>query len=88
VAIDNPVNPRQYIGKFWIDSLVHDPAAMRFILDLMGEDHICLGSDYPFPLGEHHPGLLISEMALGDVLQEKLLSRNALNWLGLPAFDL
>lgn len=31
----------------------------------MGEDHICLGSDYPFPLGEHKPGRMIEKMDLG-----------------------
>jgi aminocarboxymuconate-semialdehyde decarboxylase len=81
VAVDNPVNPRDYIGKFWIDSLVHDPAAMQYILNLMGEDHICLGSDYPFPLGEHHPGLLIESMHFSPTLTEKLLFQNALHWL-------
>jgi aminocarboxymuconate-semialdehyde decarboxylase len=59
VAVDNSVSPNDYIGKFWVDSLVHDPTAMKFLIDVMGEDRICLGSDYPFPLGEHHPGKLI-----------------------------
>lgn len=82
VAIDNAVNPRDYIGKFWIDSLVHDEKAMRFILDVMGEDKICMGSDYPFPLGEHHPGKLIEEMGFDDKLKNKLLYSNANDWLG------
>ena len=47
VAIDNPINPRDYIGKFWIDSLVHDKKTFSYLLDVMGEDTICLGSDYP-----------------------------------------
>lgn len=81
VAVDNPVNPRNYIGQFWIDSLVHDPAAMRYIVDLVGPDKICLGSDYPFPLGEHQPGKLIEEMNFDKELQEKLLYRNAKKWL-------
>jgi aminocarboxymuconate-semialdehyde decarboxylase len=81
VAVDNPVNPRDYIGKFWIDSLVHDPAAMQYILNLMGENHICLGSDYPFPLGEHHPGSLIESMNYSKTLTDKLLFQNALHWL-------
>lgn len=84
VAIDNPVNPRDYIGKFWIDSLVHDPAALRYIIKVMGGDNICLGSDYPFPLGEHHPGMLIGEMNFEEGLKEKLLHQNALNWLNIP----
>lgn len=83
VAIDNPINPRDYIGKFWIDSLVHDAQTMNFILELMGEDKICLGSDYPFPLGEHHPGKLIEAMDFTTELKEKLLNRNAKAWLGL-----
>jgi aminocarboxymuconate-semialdehyde decarboxylase len=81
VAVDNNSSPREYIGQFWIDSLVHDPKAMQFILDVMGEDKICLGSDYPFPLGEEHPGKLIEDMGLQKELKEKLLYRNALDWL-------
>jgi aminocarboxymuconate-semialdehyde decarboxylase len=82
VAIDNDKNPRDYIGKFWIDSLVHDPAAMRYIVDLMGEDNICLGSDYPFPLGEHRPGELIESMNFSESVKEKLLFKNGMDWLG------
>lgn len=83
VAIDNAINPRDYIGKFWIDSLVHDPMAMNFIIELMGEDKICMGSDYPFPLGEHRPGKLIEEMIFSSALKEKLLFKNANDWLAL-----
>jgi len=81
VAIDNPVNPRDYIGKFWIDSLVHDAKALDYIVDLMGADKICLGSDYPFPLGEHRPGSLIESMPFDAQLKEALLVGNAKRWL-------
>jgi aminocarboxymuconate-semialdehyde decarboxylase len=82
VAVDNNINPRDYIGKFWIDSLVHDKKAMDYIMEVMGEDFICLGSDYPFPLGEHRPGELIASMNFSTVQQEKLYSKNAMKWLG------
>ena len=83
VAIDNPNNPKNYIGKFWIDSLVHDENALKYNLGLMGEDFICLGSDYPFPLGEHVPGKLIQQMKLKKEVKDKLLFKNALDWLQL-----
>lgn len=83
VAIDNDINPRKYLGKFWIDSLVHDENALRFIIDVMGEDKICMGSDYPFPLGEHKPGNLIETMDLQAAIKEKLQFQNAMNWLGI-----
>jgi aminocarboxymuconate-semialdehyde decarboxylase len=56
---------------------------MNYIIDVMGEDKICLGSDYPFPLGEHHPGKLIAEMGFDNGLKEKLLFKNAKDWLGI-----
>jgi aminocarboxymuconate-semialdehyde decarboxylase len=82
VAVDNAVSPRDYIGKFWVDSLVHDPKVLEFLLDLMGEDRICLGSDYPFPLGEERPGSLIKSLNLRSETEEKLFLHNAFNWLG------
>jgi aminocarboxymuconate-semialdehyde decarboxylase len=81
-AIDNEENPKNYLGKFWIDALVHDPKALSYIIDTMGADKICMGSDYPFPLGEHHPGQLIESMPFDMQLKEQLLYKNALNWLG------
>lgn len=81
-AIDNAVNPREYIGKFWIDALTHDAQALDFIVDVMGSDKICMGSDYPFPLGEHHPGKLIESMPYDAELKAKLLYQNAMDWLG------
>jgi len=87
-AIDNPVNPRNYLGKFWVDSLVHDRQTLTYLLDLLGENNICLGSDYPFPLGEHKPGKLIAKMDLGKKLTRKLYYRNAMNWLSLDKKNL
>jgi aminocarboxymuconate-semialdehyde decarboxylase len=83
-AIDNNVNPRDYLGKFWIDSLVHDPKTLNYIIDVMGNDKICMGSDYPFPLGEHYPGKLIESMEdFSATLTEQLLYKNALDWMNI-----
>jgi len=81
VAIDNPVHPSNIKGKFYVDSLVHSPQALDFLIDFMGEDFVALGSDYPFPLGENVPGKLITEHFQNPTLQAKLLAQNALNWL-------
>lgn len=83
VQVDNNKNPRDYFGKFWVDSLVHDEKAFKFLLDAAGSNKICLGSDYPFPLGEHRPGELIEKMQMDGAMRDKLLFKNALDWLGL-----
>ncbi|MEC7745395.1 MAG: amidohydrolase, partial [Candidatus Neomarinimicrobiota bacterium] len=50
----------------------------------IGDDKIALGTDYPFPLGELEPGKLIESSRLANTVKEKLLFKNALDWLGLP----
>jgi aminocarboxymuconate-semialdehyde decarboxylase len=79
-GVDNPRPPRDYLGKFWVDSLVHDELALRLVLQRFGDDKVVVGSDYPFPLGEERPGALIR--SLPDLPQAKLLVANALAWLG------
>ena len=83
-AIDNDKSPRSYLGKFWIDSLVHDERILDYLIDLVGADRIALGSDYPFPLGEDSPGKLIEHMPYSDHTKEWLLYKSALEWMNLP----
>lgn len=83
VAIDNNINPREYLGKFYLDSLVHDPKMLDYIIDLVGADCVALGSDYPFPLGENEPGKLIRSMPYSNEVKERLLSGSALEWLNM-----
>jgi len=81
--VDNPVSPRAYLGKFFVDSLVHDPDTLRFLLRLVGPDRVALGSDYPFPLGEEIPGRMIETMAdLAPDVKDLLLAGAALQFLG------
>jgi aminocarboxymuconate-semialdehyde decarboxylase len=87
VAVDNNVNPRDYLGKFWLDSLVHDDKMLEYIVELVGEDKVALGTDYPFPLGELQPGKLIHDRPYPNNVKEKLLSSNALDWLNIKKED-
>jgi aminocarboxymuconate-semialdehyde decarboxylase len=83
-AVDNDQGPRAYLGKFFVDSLVHDGAALRYLIDLLGGNRVALGTDYPFPLGEACPGELIESLAeMPKTTLEKLLAGNALEFLGI-----
>ncbi|MCE2885140.1 MAG: amidohydrolase [Planctomycetaceae bacterium] len=61
-AVDCSVSPRAQLSRFYFDTLVHDEAALRFLIDAVGVSRLALGSDYPFPLGEHVAGTLIKSM--------------------------
>ncbi len=81
VAIDNDRPPRHYLGKFWVDSATHDPQLLRYVLEVIGEDKVCLGTDYPFPLGDLEIGSFIEQMSLPESVVEKIFYRNTLQWL-------
>lgn len=83
VAIDNPVNPRNYIGKFWVDSITHDPKMLRYVLDMQGSKRVTLGSDYPFPLGDLEIGRFIEEMDLPKETVEDIFCNSTIEWLKL-----
>lgn len=87
VATANDRNPRDYLGQFYVDSLVHEPAMLQYMIDLFGSNRVALGSDYPFPLGEHHPGKMIEDMRLGEQVTKDLLAESALEWLALQRKD-
>ncbi|HEX3821446.1 MAG TPA: tryptophan 2,3-dioxygenase family protein [Candidatus Sulfotelmatobacter sp.] len=75
--------PRQYLNRFSVDSAVFDPLALQFLVDTMGADRVMLGSDYPFPLGEHPIGGLICTSHLPARAKTQMLGENALQFLGL-----
>ena len=57
---------RKYLGRIYTDSLVHDKDALQYLVKVIGEGHVMLGTDYPFPLGELDCGKLIQDMETFD----------------------
>jgi len=86
VAQHNPHPPAAYLKRFYVDSLTHDPDALRTLVRLHGAERVALGSDYPFPLGEERPGSLIASMTeLDELTRARLLHGTALEFLDRPA---
>jgi aminocarboxymuconate-semialdehyde decarboxylase len=83
VAIDNPTEPRSYLGKFWVDSIAHDPLTLEFVLKLQGSKRVTFGSDYPFPLGDLTVGGYIEKMNLEETVKNDIFNRAAMEWLNL-----
>ena len=83
VAIDNAVPPRDYLGRFWVDSVTHDPLLLEYVLKLQGSQRITLGSDYPFPLGDLEIGTFIEKMDLDTSVKEDIFHRATLAWLDI-----
>jgi len=88
VRRDCPQRPSSYTNRFHVDSAVFSDDALRLLTAVMGDDHILMGSDYPFPLGEIEPGRLISESShLDDAAKARILGGNANRFFGLGLTD-
>lgn len=55
-------SPRDLIRRFYFDSLVFDPGALRYLIDLIGADRVCIGTDSPFDMGDEHPDQTIASI--------------------------
>jgi aminocarboxymuconate-semialdehyde decarboxylase len=47
--------PRDVLRTLFVDSVVHDPAALALAANVFGADSILFGSDWPFPMGLQNP---------------------------------
>jgi len=79
------LSPTQYLNRFYVDSAVFDERALQFLVETMGAERVMLGSDYPFPLGEHRVGTLIRSSRLTAPAKLRLLGGNAVDFLALPS---
>ncbi len=83
VAIDNKKNPKDYLGRFWVDSHVCDTEMLEYTVKKCGANRVMQGSDYPFPLGEAIPGELVHKTPLSDKDKQLVFFGAAEEWLGL-----
>lgn len=56
--------PAALARRFWYDTIVYSENALRYMAQEVGEDHIVVGSDYPFSIKQDQPGAFAAR-ALG-----------------------
>lgn len=70
--------PTSYLEKFYFDTITFDAAMLGHLIGRWGPDHVLLGTDYPFDMGEDDPvGLIGSVPRLGTAEKEKIMGGNA-----------
>jgi aminocarboxymuconate-semialdehyde decarboxylase len=82
MATDGP-SPLEYARRFYYDSIVFDRRAIRFLIDLLGDDRLLVGSDFPAMLREDPAGRTLKSMDLPASELENINWNNAFRWLGI-----
>jgi len=83
-GVPNP--PTSYLKKFFFDTMVFEPDQLKYLIDKYGADHVLLGTDYPYDMGEDDPLELIGRVPGLSQDQVDLISGgNAARLLGFTS---
>ncbi len=52
---NSKTDPGTLLRRFYFDSLVFEPRALRYLIDLVGADRVVIGTDSPFDMADAHP---------------------------------
>ncbi len=76
-------SPEVSLRRFYFDTVTHDPALLRALIDYAGADHVLLGSDYPFDMGVARPAEAVRALELPAAVETKILGGNAVRLFSL-----
>jgi aminocarboxymuconate-semialdehyde decarboxylase len=75
--------PGVWLRRLYYDTVVHDPGVLAWLVEFAGADHVLLGSDYPFEMGDPDPvGTIRSVPGLDDRQQHLILQGNLERLIG------
>jgi aminocarboxymuconate-semialdehyde decarboxylase len=70
-------SPEDSIRRFYFDTLTHDDQLLRALIDYAGADHVLLGSDYPFDMGDARHVDTVRALGLPPDVEAVILAGNA-----------
>lgn len=75
-------SPGESLSRVYVDTVVHHPGVLGFLVESLGADRILLGSDFPFEMGDDDPvGLVGSVVGLDPGQREAIISGNVMRIL-------
>jgi aminocarboxymuconate-semialdehyde decarboxylase len=79
-----PHSPGEYLRRLFFDTMVFEPDQLAFLINRYGADHIVIGTDYPYDMGEEDPLALLARVGgLGAAEIESIRGGNAAELLGI-----
>jgi aminocarboxymuconate-semialdehyde decarboxylase len=75
-------SPEDSIRRFYFDTLTHDEALLRALIEYVGHEHVLLGSDYPFDMGDARHVETVRALDLDPEVETAILAGNAERLLG------
>jgi len=83
VARTTPLPPSEYLDRLRYDTAVFSDAILRRLVEDVGGDHVLLGTDHPFELGDREPVDTVRRLGLEEDVTRSILWGNAAALLGV-----
>lgn len=75
--------PSDYVKRMYFDTIVFDPDQLKFLVAKYGADHVLLGTDYPYDMGENDPIGFIESAGFNAEAVRAIMGVNAGKLLGI-----
>ena len=81
--VNTETPPLKLLGRLFFDTITFCPRALRYLIDLVGAEHVVLGTDAPFDMGDEDPLKTVGAIpGVTDEEREAILSKTASELLG------
>lgn len=69
--------PSELIRLLYFDTVLHDAKALAYLVEQVGADHVVMGTDYPFPMGDPTPVDTVNSIpGMSDEQRQLILGGN------------
>jgi aminocarboxymuconate-semialdehyde decarboxylase len=82
IAAARGVSVEESLRRLHYDTITHDPAVLRAVVDFAGPEQVLAGSDHPFDMGDPDPAATVRAAGLGASATTLVLEGNVERLLG------
>jgi len=77
-------SPQAFLKNFYYDTITHSKEALTYLISRMGSDHVLMGTDYPYDMGDANPVQTVTQQRdISEKDRQKILKENAISLFGL-----
>lgn len=76
-------SPWEYFTRLYFDTITHYPPALEYLVRTAGSEHVFMGSDYPYDMGDENPVDFVRNLSVPEADKKKILGGNLSRLLGI-----
>ncbi|MFB0506433.1 MAG: amidohydrolase family protein, partial [Thermodesulfobacteriota bacterium] len=76
-------SPWEYFQRLYFDTITHYLPALEYLVKTVGSEHVLMGSDYPYDMGDEDPVASVQSLSIPEFDKKKILGENLRRLLGM-----